>query len=155
LELYERPENEFVAQFIGSPAMNLLSGKVVATGEMTKIELDGGGFAVSAIPTRDEDMGIAVNIGIRPEDFVASTPDDAIFQGTVNITEALGEVTLLYFEPVDGAEPVIGKLQGIHKDLRGNSVALTCDPAKVHIFHKTQSLLYRDRPIKIIETNAH
>ncbi|MGB8815385.1 MAG: ATP-binding cassette domain-containing protein, partial [Paracoccaceae bacterium] len=32
LELYERPENEFVAQFIGSPSMNLMAGEVVATG---------------------------------------------------------------------------------------------------------------------------
>ena len=73
----------------------------------------------------------------------------------MNITEALGEVTLLYFAPQGDADPVIGKLQGIHKDLRGNEVRLTAAPEKVHIFMDTQSLLYRDRPVKRIATKAH
>jgi alpha-glucoside transport system ATP-binding protein len=42
LELYQRPENEFVAQFIGSPSMNLLSGEITDTGAETTITLDGG-----------------------------------------------------------------------------------------------------------------
>jgi len=64
-------------------------------------------------------------------------------------------VTLLYFEAQGDAEPVIGKLQGIHRDLKGKQVALTADPTKVHLFANTQSLLYRDRPTKHIETNTH
>ena len=154
LDLYERPENEFVAQFIGSPSMNLVPGKIVGTGDQTTIEVEDGGRAVSNVPSRDEDMGKSVNIGVRPEDFV-SAADDYIFRGKVSITEALGEVTLLYFEPKGDADPVIGKLQGIHKELRGNSVALTADPSKVHVFHDTQSLLYRDQPTKKIATKAH
>jgi len=154
LELYERPENEFVAQFIGSPAMNLLPGKITGTGATTTIALDAGGTATSSVPSLPEDMGRQVNIGVRPEDLV-TTEGDAIYTGTVNITEALGEVTLLYFEPQGDAEPVIGKLQGIHRDLKGKQVSLTADPAKVHVFADTQSLLYRDRPIKHIEKNAH
>ena len=154
LELYEKPENEFVAQFIGSPSMNLIPGKIVGTGAQTTIEVENGGRAVSNIPSLDEDMGKAVNIGVRPEDFVAAE-GDFIFTGKVAITEALGEVTLLYFEPKDGADPVIGKLAGIHKELRGKEVALTADPSKVHVFLNTQSLLYRDRPIKQIATKTH
>ena len=100
-------------------------------------------------------MGKEVNIGVRPEDFVAAGEGDFIYQGKVGITEALGEVTLLYFEPKGTSDPVIGKLQGIHKELRGNTVKLTADPAKVHVFHDSQSLLYRDRPIKRIATKAH
>ncbi len=42
LELYERPRTEFVAQFIGSPAMNLLPGKITATGDETQVTLDAG-----------------------------------------------------------------------------------------------------------------
>jgi alpha-glucoside transport system ATP-binding protein len=143
LDLYERPENEFVAQFIGSPAMNLLPGEVVGTGEQTTIKVDGGGTAVSNIPTQDSDMGIRVNIGVRPEDFVEAPDDNYIYVGKVNITEALGEVTLLYFHPNDGNAPVIGKLPGIHSDLRGNMVNMTAVPEKVHIFHNEKSLLYR------------
>ena len=155
LELYEKPENEFVAQFIGSPSMNLLPGKITGTGEQTTVELADGGVAVSGIPSLDEDMGKEVNIGVRPEDMTA-TDGQHIFRGKVNITEALGEVTLLYFEPQgEGVDPVIGKLAGIHTGLRGQTVALTADPSKVHIFHGTQSLLYRDRQVKSIATKTH
>jgi alpha-glucoside transport system ATP-binding protein len=156
LDLYERPENEFVAQFIGSPAMNLMPGKITGTGEQTTIEVDGGGMAVSNYPSLPEDMGKVVNIGVRPEDFVATQGDQQrIYRGKVNITEALGEVTLLYFEPQGENDPVIGKLAGIHKGLRGNEVELTADPAKVHVFMNTQSLLYRDQEIKNIATKGH
>jgi len=156
LELYQRPENEFVAQFIGSPAMNLLPGKITATGDQTTVEVDGGGTAISDYTSQDDDLGKSVNIGVRPEDFVdAGAQESRIFTGTVNITEALGEVTLLYFSPQDDADPVIGKLQGIHKELRGREVSLTADPSKVHVFHETQSLLYRDHPVKQIATKAH
>ena len=156
LDLYERPENEFVAQFIGSPAMNLMPGKITGTGEQTTIEVDGGGMAVSNYPSLPEDMGKAVNIGVRPEDFVATQGDQQrIYRGKVNITEALGEVTLLYFEPQGENDPVIGKLAGIHKGLRGNEVELTAEPAKVHVFMNTQSLLYRDQEIKNIATKGH
>ena len=143
LQLYEKPENEFVAQFIGSPAMNLLPGKITGTGERTTVAMDNGGTAVSHYPSMESDMGAKVNVGVRPEDLV-ETQGDHIFKGRVDITEALGEVTLLYFEKADGADPVIGKLPGIHSDLRGRDVALGAVPGKVHVFRDGESLLYRD-----------
>ena len=142
LELYERPENEFVAQFIGSPAMNLLSGEIVETGARTTVRLHSGGVAVSAVPTQSADKGLKVNVGVRPEDLVATT-GDCIFEGTVNFTEALGEVTILYFNKLGDNDAVIGKLPGIHADLRGKSVRMTADPAKVQIFNNGRSLYYR------------
>ncbi len=142
LELYERPENEFVAQFIGSPAMNLLPGEIVGTGARTTIRLDTGGVAISAVPTQDADKGLKVNVGVRPEDLVETT-GDAIFEGSVNFTEALGEVTILYFDKVGTAEPMIGKLPGIHSNLRGNTVRLSAVPEKVQVFHNGKSLYYR------------
>ena len=156
LDLYERPENEFVAQFIGSPSMNLLPGEITGTGERTTVRMAHGlGTAVSDYPSRPEDMGKKVNIGIRPEDFVETRTDQHIFHGKVGITEALGEVTLLYFEKVGDAEPVVAKLPGIHKDLRGRDVPLTADPSKVHVFLDGQSLHYRDRPSRNIRMRAH
>jgi alpha-glucoside transport system ATP-binding protein len=142
LDLYERPNGEFVAQFIGSPAMNLLAGEVVGTGAQTTVKLAGGGTAVSNVPTNDGDMGLAVNVGVRPEDFV-ETSADHIYEGVVNIVEALGEVTLLYFKPEGDRDPVIGKLHGIHNEARGKTVRLTADPSKVHLFSDGASLLYR------------
>ena len=142
LQLYEKPENEFVAQFIGSPSMNLLPGTITGTGAHTTIAMDGGGTAVSAYPSNDADMGAAVNVGVRPEDLLETT-GDYIFEGTVAITEALGEVTLLYFEKDGSNDPVVGKLPGIHSGLRGNSVRLGAVPEKVHVFLNGESLLYR------------
>ncbi|WP_439507415.1 ABC transporter ATP-binding protein [Yoonia sp.] len=143
LELYERPENEFVAQFIGSPAMNLLAGEIVGTGPVTKVKLHGGGIVTSAAPTRDNDMGLQVNVGIRPEDMIATDGADYAFEGKVNITEALGEVTLLYFDKVGDNAAVIGKLPGIRTGLRGTSVRMAASPDKVQVFVNGRSLYYR------------
>ena len=142
LDLYQRPNSEFVAQFIGSPSMNLLPGEVVGTGAQTTVQLAGGGRAVSDYPTTEADMGLKVNVGVRPEDFVAAE-GEAIYTGKVNITEALGEVTLLYFEAQGDAAAVIGKLPGIHREMRGKTVSLTAAPDKVHLFAQGVSLLYR------------
>ncbi len=143
LELYERPENEFVAQFIGSPAMNLLPGRITATGARTTVELEGGGSARSDVPTDEADMGAEVNLGVRPEDLVETDGADFLYEGEVEILEALGEVTVLYFRAAEGGAPVIAKLPGIHGDLRGRRVRLAADPAKVHLFRDGRSMLYR------------
>ena len=145
LELYETPNSEFVAQFIGSPAMNLLAGRVVGTGAQTRLQLaHGGGTILSSVPTRPDDEGAEVKVGIRPEDAVATDGDDYAFEGRVEISENLGEVTLLYFERTDPtAEPVIAKLAGIHTGVRDRSIRLTADPSKVHVFRNGQSLRHR------------
>ncbi|TNE69391.1 MAG: sn-glycerol-3-phosphate ABC transporter ATP-binding protein UgpC [Rhodobacteraceae bacterium] len=133
LDLYERPDNEFVAQFIGSPAMNLLAGEIIETGAMTRVKLDGEGIATSAIPTVEADMGRRVNIGVRPED-MHFAEDEAILDGVVDVVEALGEVTLLYFVAERGNDPIIAKLPGIHAGLKGQTVKLSAPPEKVHLF---------------------
>ena len=60
LDLYERPENEFVAQFIGSPAMNLLDGEIIGTGSETTVRLDRGATLKAAIATEAEMLGAKV-----------------------------------------------------------------------------------------------
>ncbi len=142
LDLYERPENEFVAQFIGSPAMNLLAGEVSDTGAVTTVALANGGIARSTVPTNAADKGLKVKIGVRPEDMIA-TDGESLFTGEVEITEALGEVTLLYFKRQGDGAQVVAKLPGIHADLRRKVVKLTADPGKVHMFADGKSLLYR------------
>jgi alpha-glucoside transport system ATP-binding protein len=142
LTLYEKPQNEFVAQFIGSPAMNLFAGEITGTGAETTIRLNDGGTAVSSVPTTAADMGLKVNVGVRPEDLL-HTEGTPVFAGEVAFTEALGEVTVLYFKPVDGQPQVIAKLPGIHAGLRGTKVTLGAAPGKVHVFANGVSLLYR------------
>jgi alpha-glucoside transport system ATP-binding protein len=158
LTLYEKPASTFVAQFIGSPAMNLLGGKIVGTGDHHAGTAEGGGTITSHYPSQPEDMGASVQVGIRPEDMVATDGDNYAFHGTVDIVEALGEVTQLYFDtPRSDHETntVIAKLHGIHPDLRGRDVRMTADPSKVHIFKDGVSLLYRDEKVFVPGVQPH
>ncbi len=144
LELYERPNSEFVAKFIGSPQMNLLDGEIVEAGEKTVVKTaQGGGTITSDYPSRPDDVGVKVSVGVRPEDMVQTEASDFAFEGTVSITEALGEVTLMYFNQPDGAEPVIAKLPGVHSNLRGQSLRLSAPSNKVHVFRDGVSLHYQ------------
>ena len=60
--------------------MNLLGGKIVGTGETTTLELpEGGGTITSHYPTRDDDMGMVVEVGIRPEDMEATDSENFAF----------------------------------------------------------------------------
>jgi alpha-glucoside transport system ATP-binding protein len=142
LELYERPCSEFVAQFIGSPAMNLLSGEVIETGAQSVVRLNGGGIAKVDVPTNAADIGLKVKVGVRPEDMVEAT-GQALFSGKVEIVEALGELTVLYFEPQNGEASVLAKFAGTHSEKRGREIALSAEPSKLHLFHNGASLRYR------------
>ncbi|MBK5928236.1 ABC transporter ATP-binding protein [Rhodobaculum claviforme] len=141
LDLYQRPRTEFVAQFIGSPAMNLLPAEVVETGARTRVRLASGAEAVAAIPTRDGDRGMAVNLGVRPEDMDLAE-GAGLVSGRVALTEALGELTVLHVAQSGGAE-VLAKLPGVHSELRGQTVSLGAAPERLHLFHDGRSLLYR------------
>ncbi|NNU78968.1 sn-glycerol-3-phosphate ABC transporter ATP-binding protein UgpC [Halovulum dunhuangense] len=144
LDLYERPANIFVARFIGSPAMNILDGVVTATGETTTVQMTEGGTIQVPIPSRAEDQGQQVKVGVRPEDLVETDGDAAVYQGSVNVIEALGETTNLYFDAQGKDEAVIAKLQGIRSFRRGDRVSLTAAPEKLHLFDRNaQSFLYR------------
>ena len=120
--------------------MNLLPGEIIGTGGQTTVRLEGGGTAISAAPSSDSQKGLKVNVGVRPEDFVEAG-DDFIYEGNVEFTEALGEVTLLHFAKIDGQGPIIGKLPGIHLD-RGKTLKMTAVPDKVQVFHEGRSLHY-------------
>ncbi|NSX55474.1 ABC transporter ATP-binding protein [Parasulfitobacter algicola] len=145
LDLYERPENEFVAQFIGSPQMNLLAGEIAETGPQTLVHMpEGNGLLRVDIPTQEGDKGLKVNVGIRPEDMIATDGDDYAFEGVVDFKEALGEVTLIYFaKSAPEHDSVIAKLLGIHAGIRGKTLKMTANPDKIHLFANGQSLLYR------------
>jgi len=140
LVLYERPANTFVAQFIGSPAMNLLDAEVMTTGSHTEVRIAGGGHALTHIPSTEADKGSAVKFGVRPEDLSLTDSDDYLVEAEVKIVEALGETTVLYFENDD----LIAKLPGIQAIEKGRKVRLAASPEKMHLFDASgKSLLYR------------
>jgi alpha-glucoside transport system ATP-binding protein len=145
LELYEKPRNTFVAQFIGSPKMNLMSAKVVSGGDSTTIKLDHGEEVVVPIKT-DASAGDAVSFGIRPEDLVvAQEGDPVIYSGEALYSERLGEVTVVYLKPAaQGEASIIAKIPGIAHVKKGETLNLTGAFDKMHLFDADgHSFLYK------------
>ena len=64
--------------------------------------------------------------------------DDYLFEGKINYIEALGEVTLIYFNNPDAehGEPIIVKLAGIQEFTRGQTIRLNADADKLHLFNE-------------------
>jgi alpha-glucoside transport system ATP-binding protein len=134
LELYERPANLFVARFIGSPAMNIMPVSVIGTGDATRIQLKDGSEVTVDVATSASDQGKAASFGVRPEDLAIATGDEFLFEGVVDIVEALGEVTLLYVNGPVEEEPVVVKLPGIVDVKKGQTLRFSADKTKLHLF---------------------
>ncbi|MEO0913583.1 MAG: sn-glycerol-3-phosphate ABC transporter ATP-binding protein UgpC [Pseudomonadota bacterium] len=144
LELYERPRNIFTARFIGSPAMNILGGKITTGGAHTNVELQGGGHIGVPIATPEGETGAAIHLGVRPEDLVVTDAEDFVYEGQVNIVEALGETTVLYFDAQGSDDALVAKLPGIQSFAKGQTVRLSALPEKLHLFDaNAMSYLYR------------
>ncbi|OSP56157.1 ABC transporter ATP-binding protein [Pseudoruegeria sp. SK021] len=143
LELYETPANTFVAQFIGSPAMNIFKGQITGTGAETRLRVPSGVEITSSVPSPAHLMGAEVEIGVRPEDLTVARGNELAFLDfEVEFTEKLGELTVLYTKPQEGGNPMIAKLPGIVFVDRGSVMHLTAAPNKVHVFHEGTSLHY-------------
>jgi len=103
--LYERPANLFVASFIGSPAMNILEGRLEQNGDGIACRLGPTALAlpaelVSARPALAGYLGKPVAVGIRPEaiDQPGGRADGGPLRGRVEAVEALGPEQLAYVE---------------------------------------------------------
>jgi ABC-type sugar transport system ATPase subunit len=142
IELYLRPANAFVAQFIGSPAMNLLDGKLLEGGSAGSISIDGGGKLAFPFAGPTMSTGSAIKVGIRPEDLVLAKDRPPIVSGKADIVEKLGEVTLVYLSTPGGA-PLVAKLDGIVSVSPGDQVELAVDPNRVHVFSEAGAALER------------
>jgi len=143
IELYERPANLFVARFIGSPAMNIVSAHVQSTGASTEVKLAGGGVAKVPIKSAGDLQDKFVHLGFRPEDMALHDGKNPLVEGTVTLVESLGEVTNLYVEVEGADEPVVAKVPGSLSARRSDHVGLTAQVDKMHLFNEAgQSLLY-------------
>jgi multiple sugar transport system ATP-binding protein len=125
LELYDRPNNLFVASFIGSPAMNLMKGR-----------LNGGGFEGSdgvSIPLPGSNgaaPGTEVVLGIRPEHLKLA---DSGFPVTVSVVEPTGsEVQII--GRTQGDQEIVANFRERHDFAPGQTIRLSADPGLVHLF---------------------
>ena len=134
LELYTQPANLFVAQFIGSPAMNILPATVSETGAQSSISLANDlniHLPIALVPSL---AGKPVSFGVRPEDLTLCDEADCLLKGEVAFVEALGEVTMLYVNVADQQDPFVAKLPGILEFNRGDKVAFKAEENTLHLF---------------------
>lgn len=134
MELYRRPGNLFVAQFIGSPAMNIVPAKIEKAGSQTTISYGGRSAVTVPIATPASAAGSAISFGVRPEDLTTATGEDYLFEGKVDFIEQLGEVQLAYVETGGEGEPLVVKLPGNASVERGQTLRVGADQGDLHIF---------------------
>ncbi|MBQ9765744.1 MAG: sn-glycerol-3-phosphate ABC transporter ATP-binding protein UgpC [Lachnospiraceae bacterium] len=147
--LYDKPQNLFVAQFIGSPQMNTIDAEVEKVG--SDVVLNFGGNSIKLTEAKAKKLvdggyvGKTVVLGIRPEDvhddemFISSSPDSVI-EATIRVYELLGAEVYLYFDieqfnwtarvnPRTTARP-------------GDTIKMALDLSKVHVYDKeTQQVI--------------
>ena len=112
-DLYERPDNRFVAQFIGSPKMNVLP-----------VMADGVRLSLTGIPDA------ALHIGMRPEHVRIVASDEAGLGGTVDVLEYVGSDTIVYVD-CGGFGSVTVRQSGASDLAPGQPVTLTVAPEAI------------------------
>ena len=131
-EVYEKPANLFVAGFLGSPGMNLLSGKLSfsTSGQSVfhsdKLVLDVSSCALVNVPSQNMD----VILGIRPENLLIHASGE--FQGTVSVIEPMGNHHVVWID-VEGnllSSVVTGDLVFCVDE----AVRFSVDVAKISLF---------------------
>ncbi|MBA5778252.1 sn-glycerol-3-phosphate ABC transporter ATP-binding protein UgpC [Stappia sp. F7233] len=134
LNLFNRPANLFVAGFIGAPAMNFIAARSdgAGNGGTAFRYLDDG--RVELPVTEPLSNGAGATLGIRPQHLrLAGNSDPASFHATVTLVEALGAETVVHTQ-VAGGEKMLAVLPGQAELERGETIALTFDPANLHAF---------------------
>src|SRR6476469_872167 len=127
LELYDRPQNLFVAGFIGSPAMNFLNGTIRANGALAFEGAHGVRLPLAAAPAGSD--GRPVIYGIRPEHFVIA--DDGA-EAEVQVVEPTGSE--LQIAAKLGGDDIIAVFRERHDFKPGDKIRLKPDPRLAHLF---------------------
>jgi multiple sugar transport system ATP-binding protein len=130
LELYDRPDNLFVAQFIGSPAMNVVNGTLRRSNGSAFVESDGG--LRWPLPATAGSDGQPVALGVRPEHLVLTGSETSSVAGNVVVVEPTGAETELLVQV--GAAQVTLVTSGRPSVNPGDRVALAIDSGMAHLF---------------------
>lgn len=125
IELYERPSTPFVADFIGSPSMNLIAAKAV----QGQVELPGGYRVDTGMPAVDGD----IIFGIRPEHLVPDSGGELTMD--LGVLEQLGSNTLLHGKLAGTDIDLLASLPGIHTESTlSAALQFRIDVAQLHVF---------------------
>ena len=141
-EVYDKPATEFVAGFIGSPAMNFIPMQRNSDGGWYT---DNSKFTLPKLPGRITAITSAITVGIRPEHLTILTEqhatDDAwVKQGKVMLAELLGADALLTLS-VSG-EVMTARVNGVNHPEQGQTLSVRVNPEQLHAFDpKTKKAL--------------
>jgi multiple sugar transport system ATP-binding protein len=139
ITLYRKPENVFVAGFIGSPPMNLLKGKIEQRPEGL-VFIETGEKAGLTIPLRPPVTDLAsryvgknIIFGIRPEHITEECTATCVpVQSSVDIAEPMGSESLVYLKA--GTGTLISRIHGEHIYHMGQPLTANINMEKVHLF---------------------
>ena len=137
LELYDRPNNIFVAGFIGSPAMNLLQGTVKKSGKNFVAEIYGGQFSLPK--AKNLTVGQDIILGIRPEQLI---PGKKGIAATVSVVEPTGSETHLIVR--SGEQELISVVRERSNFSIGEQINLSADKNFLHVFDAKSSKRLND-----------
>jgi len=130
--IYHEPVNTFVAQFVGSPQMNLLEGML----DTTKPTLHGQGWLVDLSKVLRDGWqrysGKSMAVGVRPEDLFLTQGQGALFYGAVEMVEDLGSDRFIHLQCNGFGIIFRASSQASHR--RGEALSLEVPPEKVHLF---------------------
>ena len=130
LTLYERPSTRFVAEFIGSPQMNIFDGVVRHSEAGAFVEIEGLSLPFGKLALAG---GEKVHLGARPEAIMLCTPEDADLEARVEVFEPLGSDTMVSAR-IAGAMAVV-RLNPEVAVARGMALPLRFDRSKLHLFN--------------------
>jgi len=134
LEVYNTPENAFVAKFLGSPAITLAAGTLNSQNGVATFVSDG--FTIPLSPRLASLAGAAdardVLLGVRPEDVRVSAVDDDGIPARVNVVEPMGSLNVIYVST--GSARLAATTSPDFFRKTGDPVWLTFDQDKAHLF---------------------
>ena len=134
LELYEQPDNLFVAGFIGSPKINLLPVEIVeAHASEALLRLPDGGSFRAAVDASAATPGDRATLGLRPEQLELGGADNG-FDVTVRFVEELGVLTFAYVETAGVEGNLTVQLPGRTHLSAGSRVRLCAPPEAAYLF---------------------
>ena len=134
MDIYSNPVNYFVADFFGSPSMNLVAGEIVQESAATR-------FCSTALnvvlPENFKAVKPgAVTLGIRPEHVGVALGGNGDVELPVRLVEPLGKDTLLYFDAgTERAFVAVTEGLGMAEITAGERIALSLDRRRIHLFN--------------------